>query len=267
MEKVNYQALCVDLREITMKAAHFIREEAKKFSYDQIEKKGKNDLVSYIDKESEKLLVKALSELMPEAGFITEEKTIQKLGERFNWIIDPLDGTTNFVHEIPVFSISIALQEEQEIVLGVVYEINRDELFYSWKNGGVFMNNQEIRVSKQKELSESVLATGFPYTNFEHVDAYLKLLGIMMQESQAIRRMGSAAVDLAYVACGRFGGYFEFNINSWDIAAGMFLVRQAGGIVSNFAGGGDVFGTRQMVATNGEVHQPLLNLINQYFRY
>jgi len=257
--------LCNQVKDLVYQTAEFIRKELIGFTYDRVEKKGKNDLVSYVDKQAERILVDGLLKLIPASGFITEEGTIQKVGEQFNWIIDPLDGTTNFIHGLPVFSISVALQEWEDLVLGVVYEINRDEMFYSWKGGGVFMNKTPIKVSSNPLLNTSLLATGFPYTDFKKVDDYLSLLKILMQESQGIRRMGSAAVDMAYVACGRFEGYFEFNINSWDIAAGMFLVRQAGGQVTNFLGKSEIFMSRQMVSTNGLIHDSLLRLILNYF--
>jgi len=264
MEIIN-ESFCKKVNELVLETGEFIRRESLHFSLDRVEKKGKNDLVSYVDKEAERKLVRGLSDLIPESGFITEEGTIHKTGDRYNWIIDPLDGTTNFIHGLPVYSISIALQEYDELVLGVVYDIPQNELFYSWKNGGVFMNQNEILVSTVPLLSSSLIATGFPYTDFDMVDPYLSLLKGMMQDSQGIRRLGSAAIDMAYVACGRFEGYFEFNINSWDIAGGTFLVRQAGGRVTNFHGKSDIFTTRQMVATNGKIHQELLDHILVYF--
>lgn len=260
------ESFCREVNALVLETGAFIRNESTHFSLDRVEKKGKNDLVSYVDKEAERKLVQGLLKLIPESGFITEEGTIHKSGSRYNWIIDPLDGTTNFIHGLPVYSISLALQEYSELILGVVYEINRNELFYSWKGGGVYLNDHEIRVSPCKELSNSLIATGFPYTDFKMVESYLDLLKIMMQDSQGIRRMGSAAVDMAYVACGRFEGYFEFNINSWDIAGGMFLVLQAGGMVTNFMGNPEVFETRQMVATNGSIHTDLLNHILNHFK-
>jgi len=259
------ESFCREVNNLVLETGEFIRDESHHFSMSKVEKKGKNDLVSYVDKEAERKLVQGLLKLIPESGFITEEGTIQKTGEKYNWIIDPLDGTTNFIHGLPVYSISIALQEYDELVLGIVYEINRNELFYSWKGGGVFLNDHEIKVSPCNTLSNSLIATGFPYTDFDMVESYLNLLKVMMKDSQGIRRMGSAAVDMAYVACGRFEGYFEFNINSWDIAGGMFLVRQAGGRVTNFSGKSEVFNTRQMVATNGHIHDDLLNHILLHF--
>src|SRR6202012_1176099 len=156
-------------------AGNFIREQRKTFSPDKIEFKGLNDLVSYVDKTAEEKIVSALKDILPEAGFITEEKTISKTGERFNWIIDPLDGTTNFIHGLPVFSVSIALKEYDELVAGVVYEVNQDECFYAWKGSAAYLNGHEIKVSDNPTIAKSLLATGFPYYNFEKQAAYIEL--------------------------------------------------------------------------------------------
>ena len=243
----------------------FIRQEALQFSQEAVEHKGFNDLVSYVDKEAEKQLVAGLSQILPEAGFITEEGTINKKGELYNWIIDPLDGTTNFVHGLPVYSISVALQKANEIVSGIVYEINREECFTAVSGAHSKMNGQAIAVSKAKDLSAGLMATGFPYYDFDKMDAYLAILKELMQKSHGLRRLGSAAVDLAYVACGRYEGYFEYNLNAWDVAAGAFIVQQAGGKVSRFNGDDDFIFGREIVACSANVYQELLTIIqNQW---
>src|SRR3984885_484815 len=160
---------------VAREAGAFIREQRKTFSADQIEIKGLNDLVSYVDKTAEQMIVAQLEKLLPEAGFVTEEKTINRIGERYNWIIDPLDGTTNFIHGLPVFSVSIALQDKEELVLGVVYEINQDECFYAWKGSPAYLNGSEIRVSSANSISKSLLATGFPYYDFSKQPIYIAL--------------------------------------------------------------------------------------------
>src|SRR5882757_1969519 len=167
--------------EISKEVGGFIREQRKIFSSDKIEIKGLNDLVSYVDKTAEEKIVSALQEVLPEAGFITEEKTINKVGERYNWIIDPLDGTTNFIHGLPVYSVSIALQEYEELVLGVVYEVNQDECFYASKGTPAYLNGKVINVSDSAALSKSLLATGFPYYDFEKQPAYIALFTEVMQ--------------------------------------------------------------------------------------
>ena len=194
--------------KVIKEVAGFIRDEARDFNKKKVEHKGFNDLVSYVDKQAEKLLVEGLTEVMPDAGFITEEGTSSKEGEEYNWIIDPLDGTTNFVHGIPTYSVSVALQKNDEIILGIVYEINHDECFHAVADGPAYLNEQKIEVSQGVDLSASLIATGFPYNNFDKVDGYLAILKDIMQKSHGLRRIGSAAVDLAYVACGRFEGFF-----------------------------------------------------------
>ncbi|WKN45713.1 inositol monophosphatase family protein [Tunicatimonas pelagia] len=215
----------------------FIWEENQKFSLSEIEYKGKNDLVSYVDKEAEKRLVAQLSKILPEAGFITEEGTADVgKADRYNWVIDPVDGTTNYVHNLPFYSISIGLMEGDEVILGVIYEPNRDEMFYATKNGKACLNKQEIQVSPVETLEESLLATGFPYSKFREMPAYIDVVQDLMQQTHGLRRMGSAALDLAYVACGRFEGFFEYNLKPWDVAAGTLIVQQAGGSVTTFTG-------------------------------
>lgn len=250
---------------ITTEVGEFIRAEAHIFDRERIEYKGLHDMVSYVDKTAERDLVQGLGRILPEAGFITEEKTSTTLGEEYNWIVDPLDGTTNFIHGVPTFSISIALQFKDELVLGVVYEINRNECFSAWKNGGAFLNGTPISVSKTPTLDNSLLATGFPFYEYSKMEKYLNVLRILMQKCHGLRRIGSAAVDLAYVACGRFDGYFEYNLNSYDMAAGMVLVREAGGQTSDFRGGDNCFTRREIIATNGRFTSELLDVVKNQF--
>lgn len=262
---MNLTALTSQVIALTKEVGGFIRQESLIFDREHIEYKGLNDLVSYVDKTAEKQLVEGLSRLLPEAGFITEEKTRITTGETYDWIIDPLDGTTNFIHGIPTFSISIALQRNNELILGVVYEINRDECFSAWENGGAFLNDNPIHVSKAPKLENTLLATGFPYYDFEKQEPYLKVFRELMQSCHGLRRIGSAAVDLAYVACGRFDGYFEYNLNSWDVAAGIVLVREAGGEVLDFAGKNNSIEKREVVATNGNITSEILEVIHRHF--
>jgi len=251
--------------EIAREAGAFIREQRKTFTPDQIEFKGLNDLVSYVDKTAEQLIVAALLLVLPEAGFITEEKTISRVGERYNWIIDPLDGTTNFIHGLPVYSVSIALQDHDELVSGVVYEINQDECFYAWKGSDAYLNGNKIKVSTSARINASLLATGFPYYDFEKQPTYIALFTELMQSCHGLRRLGSAAVDLAYTACGRFDGYYEYNLNPWDVAAGVLIVRQAGGDVVNFKGGDEVLRSRELLATNGKITGEMLAAVMKHF--
>ncbi|GAB3650432.1 inositol monophosphatase family protein [Echinicola sediminis] len=246
---------------IAKEAGAFIRRERQNFDLNNVEHKGFNDLVSYVDKEAEKIVVEGLKKILPEAGFITEEGTENKQAEVYNWIVDPLDGTTNFVHGIPVFSVSIALMKDGEIVLGVVYEVNNNECFYATKGGGAYCNDTKITVSSAPDLASSLVATGFPYYDFNHIDTYLSVLKHIMKNSHGIRRIGSAAVDLCYVASGRVESFFEYNLNSYDVAGGVIIVQEAGGKVTDFKGGDDYVFGREIIASNTVTHDELLGEI------
>lgn len=262
---MNYELLCSKVVAIARLTGNFIRRESMNFDANAVEIKGLNDLVSYVDKNAEKQLVRNLVKLIPEAGFITEEETLNTTGAVFNWIIDPLDGTTNFIHGLPTYAISIALYEDGQPVIGVVYEINRGEMFSTYKGGAAYLNNKEISVSKRTSLSETLIGTGFPYYQFEKQEAYMQLLSEMMRSCHGLRRIGSAATDLAYVACGRFDGFFEYNLNSWDVAAGAYLVQQAGGNILNFSGGTEFIQQREILATNGNIDGELLAIMARHF--
>lgn len=253
-------------QQIAKEVGSFIRKERQHFYIDKVEHKGFNDLVSYVDKEAERMIVERLSTILPEAGFITEEGTNVTRGEKYNWVIDPLDGTTNFIHGMPVFSVSIALMEENEVIMGVVYEVNRHECFYALKGSGAFCNDTRIHVSQASDLAASLISTGFPYYNFELIDKYLNSLKSLMQKTHGLRRLGSAAVDLCYVATGRTEGFFEYNLNSYDVAAGVIIVREAGGKVTDFAGGEDYIFGRNIVASNGSIHTEFLRVLDEFWR-
>lgn len=267
IEMTDLSALCNQVITLTKEVGNFIRAEAANFDVSRMEHKGLNDLVSYVDKEAEKRLVAGLEKFLPQAGFITEEGTKTQQSEDYNWIIDPLDGTTNFIHGLPVYSVSIALQQEEELVLGVVYDICRDECYHAIKGGGAFCNQERIHVSKAPRLQDSLIATGFPYYSFDLMQKYLQVMGSFMQSCHGVRRLGSAALDLAYVAAGRFEGYFEYNINSYDVAAGALLVQEAGGEVTDFKGGKNyVFGREICVSNSPAVQQEMLALIEPFWK-
>lgn len=255
---MDLKSLCLDVVELSREVGMNIKIEELNVSRKDIEEKSLNSLVSYVDKNAEKKIVDRLAELLPEAGFIAEEGTSDKKGETYNWIVDPLDGTTNFLHGLPVYSVSIALQRKGEIVLGVVYEVNQDECFYAWKSGGAFLNQKSIQVSKSEQLKDSLIATGFPYYDYERVDSYFIVLKHLAQNSRGIRRMGSAAVDLVYTACGRFDAFFEYSLHPWDVAAGAFIVEEAGGKISDFSGGENWLFGQEIVASNGLVTEEVL---------
>ena len=259
--------MTLEVITLAKETGKFFLQEINKVKASDIEVKGLHDFVSYVDKTAEARIVKGLSTVLPESGFITEEQTATHRGERFNWIIDPLDGTTNFLHHIPLFSVSIALMEYNEIVLGVIYEPNLDECFYAWKGGNAFLNEKEIYVSDQNELKNTLLATGFPYYDFGRLNGYMELFTWFARNTSGLRRLGSAAVDLAYTACGRFEGFYEYGLHPWDVAAGVFLVKQAGGTVTDFTGGNNYIFGGELLASNSLLHKPLLDAVKEHFRH
>jgi len=262
---INYEKLCLDTCNLAKQAGLFILAENKNFSLDKVEEKTFNQLVSYVDKTAEEMLVAGLQKLLPQAGFITEEATIATEQKELMWIIDPLDGTTNFIHKLPVFSVSIGLMQNNELILGVVYECNRDEMFFAWKGSKAFLNNEQIFVKQNTELSKSLLATGFPYYDFEVMENYLATLKYLMVNTQGMRRMGSAAVDLAYTACGRFDGFFEYGLHPWDVAGGAFIVQQAGGKLSTFSGSNDYVFDKTLIASSATLYPAFYNIIKSNF--
>lgn len=261
---INLAEITQKVRTICLDAANFIIAESKIFSSNKVELKGKSDLVSYVDKQTEKLLVDNLSKLIPNVGFITEEDTPDDTNADYIWIIDPLDGTTNFVHGLPTYAVSVALMYKEELIVGVVHEVNRNESFYAWKGGGAYMNDNPIHVTEVNKIDDCLFATGFPYYQFHKMEEYMSILNELMKNCHGLRRIGSAAVDLAYVACGRCDGFFEYNLNAYDIAAGVLIVQEAGGKVTDFKGGGDYLFGREVVAA-GEVHQAFLEVIRKHW--
>ena len=263
MKMLDYKLVCSEVAEVAKKAGSFIRNEKTKFSFDKVETKSLNSLVSYVDKNAELQIVNGLKLILPKAGFITEEETETKTSEKYNWIVDPLDGTTNFIHGVEPFSVSIALMENDEIVIGVVYEIGKDECFYAYKNSKAFLNGKEIKVSDKNKLTDSLIATGFPYYDFSKTKKFLQSLEYFMRNTHGIRRFGSAATDLAYVACGRFDAFYEYSLNVWDVAAGAFIVQQAGGKVSDFTKGKNYLFGREIVAANSKIYEEFADTINK----
>ncbi|PKP44863.1 MAG: inositol monophosphatase, partial [Bacteroidetes bacterium HGW-Bacteroidetes-12] len=229
------------------------------------EVKAKNSLVTFVDKTAEKMIVDRLEALIPASGFITEEETSTKIGEKYNWIIDPLDGTTNFIHSVPCFCVSIGLKRNDELILGVIYEINLDELFYAWEGSKAYLNGKEIHVSNTPTLESALIATGFPYSDYEKQEEYLLLFKDLMKSSRGLRRLGSAAVDLAYVACGRYDTFYEHSLNSWDVAAGTFIVQQAGGVITDFSGGDNYLFGKELIASNKLIQKEFLEKVKLYF--
>ncbi|MCE5348075.1 MAG: inositol monophosphatase [Bacteroidales bacterium] len=263
---IDLKNICKEVEKIARETGMFIRKEAEGFDISRTEKKGLNDFVSYVDKGSEKILVEKLNRLLPEAGFKTEEGTSTKKGLKYCWVIDPLDGTTNFIHGLSLYAISIALMEEDEAVAGVVYEVNGNEMFTACKNGGAWLNGHQIHVSKAPRLSDSLVATGFPYSDFSHLDSYMKCLTHFCKNTHGIRRLGSAAIDLSYVACGRFEAFYEYGLHPWDIAAGILIVREAGGRVSDFSGNEDNLNGDEILASTELVFPEILKTVTAFMK-
>ncbi len=254
--------------EICREVGEFIQREGESFDRTRIEQKAVfNNLVSYVDKEAERKLVSALRKVLPQAGFITEEGTVEQSQEHeFHWIVDPLDGTTNFLHGVPLYAISIGLAYRGKAILGVIYDICQRQCYHAHEDSPAYLDGDIIRVSAIPTLSESLLATGFPYYHFDKRDDYLNIIKEFLNETHGIRRLGSAAMDLAYVACGKLEGFFEYNLHPWDIAAGTVIVQQAGGKISDFKGGNEFLFGDQFCASNTLVHEEMLKVIStQWF--
>lgn len=208
-----------------------------------IDEKSLNQLVSFVDIESEKMLVRGLQAITPTAGYLTEEGTTDTKNTALYWIIDPLDGTTNYLFNLSKYSISIALYANGKPVYGNVY-VPADKEMFVGSPTGAYLNGQIISVASRTDFTKTLIATGFPYYNFTEMEEYLLVLRELMKRTKGLRRMGSAAIDLAYTACGRFDAFFELNLSPWDVAAGAYIVQQAGGTVTDFEGGENyVFGT------------------------
>jgi myo-inositol-1(or 4)-monophosphatase len=259
----------IDLQHKTIEAVKtaslIIKQEAGKIKNKDIETKSLNSLVTYVDKETELELVRLLKNILPQASFLTEEATIEQSAGEWQWIIDPLDGTTNFIHQMPVYAVSVALAYNNEVQLGVVYEPNRDECFYAAKNRGAFLNGKSIKVSETAKLNDSLAATGFPCYDYTLMQNYLNFLKYLMQNTRGIRRLGAASIDLCYTACGIFDVFFEYSLSPWDVAAGSLIVQEAGGIVTDFKGGNNFLFGKSIVASNSNIQQSFLSDLRKYF--
>lgn len=246
-------------------AGQYLKSMIGKLDQGMIEIKGKMDFVTVVDKESESRLLADLGRILPEAGYIAEEGTLSHRGKTYNWIVDPLDGTTNFIHGASPFSISIALLENEDLVSGVIYDPISDECFSAYSGDTARLNGKPVQVSRCSRLDQALVATGFPYCDFSLLDSYLASLKDLMALTHGIRRLGSAAMDLAYVACGRYDAFWEYHLKPWDVAAGTVIIRQAGGKVCDFRGGNDFLFSETFVATNGRIQAEFLELLAKHF--
>lgn len=250
---------------IAVKAARRAASIITRASFDidklTVSKKQHNDFVSEVDHAAEDAVIRTIAEAYPDHAFLGEEGGLRGDSENV-WIIDPLDGTTNFLHGIPQYCVSIALQSKGQLTHAVVYDPNRNELFTASKGAGAFLNERRIRVSKRTRMDEAVIGTGFPFRQGDDIDAYIKAFKAVSQMTAGIRRPGSAAMDLAWVACGRYDGFWEGGLNAWDMAAGALLVREAGGLVTDYQGGEKFLEDGKIVAGTPKLFRQLLTTVS-----
>jgi myo-inositol-1(or 4)-monophosphatase len=223
--------------------------------------KGEINIVTDVDHRSEERIIRTIHRRFPDHGILAEESPLTEGDSPYRWIVDPLDGTTNFAHRFPFFCVSIGLEFEGEALLGVVYDPVREELFYAERGKGARLNGRPIQVSSTSSLSESLLVTGFAYDVRTSLGNNLDYFSRFIRHAQGVRRTGSAALDLCYVACGRFDGFWEMKLNPWDVAAGSLLVREAGGEVSAFSGGPFRVDSKEILATNGRIHKEMVSVL------
>ncbi|MES9898971.1 MAG: inositol monophosphatase family protein [Sedimenticola sp.] len=228
-----------------------------------VSSKGKNDFVSEVDKASEQAVIKTLRDAYPDHAILAEESGRHD-GNEYQWVIDPLDGTTNYLHGFPQFSVSIALKHKGVLEHGVVYDPLRDEMFTASRGEGALLNDRRLRVSKRKGLEGALLGTGFPYSDHSNLDAYMGMFKDLLIPTAGIRRPGSAALDFAYVAAGRIDGFWELGLSEWDFAAGALLVKEAGGTVSDISGGGRFLETGNVIAGGLRLHSAMVKIIHPH---
>ena len=249
------------------RASQIINRASHDLEHIKVTTKQHADFVTEVDKAAEAAIIDVLREAYPDYGILAEESGLAGGtggGSDYQWIIDPLDGTTNFIHGVPQYSVALALAYRGQVNQALVYDTLRNEMFTASKGGGAFLNERRIRVSKCLKLDDALMGTGFPYRVFDHVDAYMGMLKEFSQRSAGIRRMGSAALDLAYVACGRFDAFWEFGLMPWDMAAGSLLISEAGGLVSDLSGGDDYLQTGNIVAGTPKVFSQVLQVVDSF---
>lgn len=260
---MDLRKITCEVKKIALETGAFLRVEREAFDASKVEKKHAHDYVSYVDRESERLIVGKLHELLPEAGFIAEEGSGGLQAEEYCWLVDPLDGTTNFIHSNAPYCISIALRDRKELLVGVVYEVCRDELYWTCKGEASYLNDRPIRVSQVSELTDAFIALGLPYNSDAYRPMAEQLLHALYGHVGGLRIQGAAAVELCYVASGRFDARVEAFLGPWDIAAGALILMNAGGQVTDFGGSDDFYSGHQVLATNGKLHQALIDVIRK----
>ena len=256
--------ILTEAKPIIEKAGRYIQEMSLKKAQLNIEEKFKNNLVSEVDRIAEEILVEGLNVVLPEAGFYTEEETTKRSEEPLKWVIDPLDGTTNFLRGVPAYCVSVALVDGDTILIGLVYDCVLSTFYTAIKDGGAFQNEQKLQVNNHP-FEKALFATGFPFYNYDKAEAYLEVFKYVMYNSMGMRRLGSAALDLCHVANGTYDGYFEWSLQPYDVAAGALIVKEAGGLISDFSGGNDFMAKSEMLAASPVVFERLLAQIKKSF--
>ena len=263
---IQLEQLTLSVCDIAKQAGAFIRQEREKFVQESVERKHLHDYVSYVDKQSEQFIVAALRRLLPEAGFITEEGSATYHDEQYCWVVDPLDGTTNFLHRFPPYAVSIALIQGQQILLGVVYEVCADECFYAWQGGGAYVRHADVttplHVSRQ-QFADALVCVQLPYDSDAYSLVAQGLIRSLYGTVASVRMLGSAAIALCYVAAGRLDAYAEKYIGQWDFMAGALIVVEAGGRATDYDGSPHFMRGNSIVATNAVVHDALLETVRQ----
>lgn len=265
MRKDALIALTDQVADLSLSVGQFLREERRQFDANRVDQKGFNNLVSYVDKAAEKRFVSKLQDLLPGAGIIAEEGTEKRANNGLHWVIDPLDGTTNYIHNIPVYCTSVALIEEGRPILGVVFDPERDEMFSGSQQNGAFLNGQPVAVSPSTGLQQMLFATGFPYEDEGWLAGNLSMIGQLTKTSRGIRRLGSAALDMCYVACGRLDGFYELGLNAWDVAGATCIIREAGGTVDDFKGTGNPLFDKSIIAASPAGFEALEKAARKHF--
>ena len=264
MNVIELEKLSRRVTEVAEEAAAFVRSQVGKVGTSEIEAKERNSLVSYVDKTAERMLVEALTPLVPDPGFVTEEDTVANSRNEYTWVIDPLDGTTNFLQQIPIFSVSVGLAHHGEFVPGCIIDIMQEDCYTAWREGGAWLNGDRIKVSPTEDLTTAMVGTGFPYHDPNKLNVLAEMFQEVLLASRGIRRLGSAALDLAYVASGKLDAFYETTLNPWDIAAGVIIVREAGGLVTDFEDGGDFVHKKELIASNGHLHTSLGDIVRRH---
>jgi myo-inositol-1(or 4)-monophosphatase len=250
--------------EAAKSASQILTKNFGKIKSEDIKEKDRNDFLTFVDTLAEKTIIDILLDNFPDHSILAEESGWRKQNSEFEWIIDPLDGTKNYISGVPNFSISIALRKNDQILLGVILDPVNNELFTTVKDEGAFLNGNKIRVSNRNQLERCLLGTGFPFKLKELLPQYINSFQDIFQLSSGIRRMGSAAIDLAYVAAGRFDGFWELGLSPWDMAAGSLMIEEAGGKISDFCGENSYINSGYIVATNGHIHEDLIQITRRH---